>query len=67
MGQNTGTLLFLTVRKEKEQRQKMVASDESNVICAKIDKLTSIIENLLLSTSSPNHSNLQYIRVKEDL
>ena len=37
---------FLTVKEENEQRNQMVVFNESNVIGAKIDKLTSMIGKL---------------------
>ena len=45
-GQSMGAQLFVTMKGEKEQRYKTVVFDESNVMGAKIDKLTSMLGNL---------------------
>ena len=55
------------MKKDREQSQRTVMFDESDVIGAKIDKLTCMIENSLLSTSSPNHLKLESIRVRDNL
>ena len=45
-GQSKGAPLFLAMKEEKEQRQKRVMFDESNIIGAKIEKCISMIEKL---------------------
>ena len=52
--QSTGTPLLLTMKEENEQRHKAVEFNKSNIIGAKIDKLTSIIGKL---TTQKRQSN----------
>ena len=52
------------MKEGKEQKQKMVVFNESNVMSAKIDCLISMIRKL---STQHRQSNLEYIRAGNDL
>ena len=53
-GQSTGTPPFLRMKKENEQRHKMVAFNERNVIGAKINNLKSMLGKLSTQNRQSN-------------